>query len=242
MRALAILCMLLSLAFPDVVRAAEFTVVDGDDGWGKLMYLAGPVEDGDFERFSRAIRKAGPDVQGLELRSTGGNVFEALRIGRLLRSLFLDTRAPLQTDFVCPRDSEKLGRKVPCECTSACFLIWLAGVDRIGEELFMHRFFLPRAYFAKLPPDEADSLYRRIQTQTKDYFDEMGVPSALFDRMLAIHSGRVEKLDEDTAMSLMVGLPSFQEWIASNCDSVEGDCISRKRFDARRSAFSKVLK
>src|ERR1700692_3869442 len=73
------------------VNAADFifdpaSLVSKDAGTGTL-YMVGKIVDGDYDRFIATIRSWGPHPFSLDVRSEGGNVIEAMKIGRLVRQL-----------------------------------------------------------------------------------------------------------------------------------------------------------
>src|SRR2546421_4961829 len=73
---------------PAVSRAAEMRLTPIGD-----FYFVGAIVSGDLERF-RAALKASPDVHTINLRSPGGSVVEAIKVGRAIKNLYLDTAAP----------------------------------------------------------------------------------------------------------------------------------------------------
>ena len=52
--------------------------------------VSGPIVEGDFERFRRAVDRFGP--LRVELSGPGGLVLEAMRIGRLVRAKGMETK------------------------------------------------------------------------------------------------------------------------------------------------------
>ena len=76
--------------------------------------VSGPIVEGDFERFRRAVDRFGP--LRVELSGPGGLVLEAMRIGRLVRAKGIETTV--------------LGYQ---DCSSACVLIYAGGLVRTAE-------------------------------------------------------------------------------------------------------------
>lgn len=130
-----------------------------DECRGRQLMLKGVIEPGDYDRFVArmtrlVIGEALPAVQDPEvlwtvkLDSPGGDLAEAMRIGRFLRRALavteVDYRFAPRWDGVW--DHEPDGRIVcldgddplagcaegiqEAECTGACLLIWLGGADR----------------------------------------------------------------------------------------------------------------
>jgi hypothetical protein len=119
--------------------AAEMQLPNGE------FYFVGSIISGDSERFRTAIKQAGPNLQTINLRSAGGNVMEAIKIGRMVKELYLDTGAPLSPAFGpyakhnCSSDHPMVRGRAPCLCGSACFFIWAAGLHPFGDLVFLHR-------------------------------------------------------------------------------------------------------
>jgi hypothetical protein len=83
----------------------------------------------------------------VELNSPGGDVSEAMQIGRLLRQRFMYT-------FVLADH----------ECASACVLILMAGVGRMpmpSSRVGLHRSTFDPAYFASLTPEQGRGKVQR---------------------------------------------------------------------------------
>lgn len=154
----------LSLALmllPAAAQAARFIPVE-DECNGRQLLIQGPIEPGDHQRFLdfMAAHVAGdrpavqdPDVLWtVELDSAGGDLTEAMRIGRFLREAYATTEVGYRYarrpdgvwDFarssatVCLDGRDRLSGchadLVEAECTGACLLIWLGGAARHANE------------------------------------------------------------------------------------------------------------
>jgi hypothetical protein len=80
------------------------------------------ISDGHFQSFLETVKKH-PDIKTVNLKSTGGLVWEAQRISEVIIDLGLDTH-------------------VEEECASACSTIFLSGTTRtlaLGARLGFHR-------------------------------------------------------------------------------------------------------
>jgi len=159
-RAVLAASLLVTLAAP-TASALEFIKLE-DECNGRQLLLKGDIEPGDFDRFlarmaQHVVGDPQPEVQDpevlwtIELDSPGGDLAEAMRIGRFLRSALAITqvsyRFAQRPDGVW--DHEHNGRVVclegedrlagcaeditEAECTGACLLIWLAGGDRYAD-------------------------------------------------------------------------------------------------------------
>ena len=147
---------------PQPLKAADMVIDPSEQ-----FFLVGPIVAGDFERFKAALRKAPDDLATINLRLPGGNVIEALQIGRLIRPLYLDTGAPLSPQagpyakHNCSSDHASVRQKGMCLCASACFLIWAGGMTPFGDHVYLHRIPFDKEYYGSLSPAEADVKYEQ---------------------------------------------------------------------------------
>lgn len=187
---------LLVLIAPLTVRAAEFLRIE-DGCNGRQLMIKGPIERGDYDRFvqrlARMVTGDLPDVQNpdvlwtVKLDSPGGDLQDAMRIGRLLRRSFATTEVSYRyaprpdgvVDFqrsderVCLTGHGKMSGChrdiVKAECTGACLLVWLGGTERhaIEGRLGLHG----------LPGGDVKAV--------RDYLKEMDVPGPWTQRIVA---------------------------------------------------------
>jgi hypothetical protein len=94
------------------------------------------------------------------LLSPGGSISEAIEIGRLVQRNLISTMAPVSlgatkvlftpAGSVMPKEDPAYCKGPDCICASACFLIWVGGIERSGNAIGLHRPYLD--------PDVARSL------------------------------------------------------------------------------------
>jgi hypothetical protein len=198
----AIACLLALLLGSQPAVAARLIVLE-DECRGKQLLLSGPIEPGDADRFADALARLVlsaelPEVQDAELLwtvkldSAGGDLVEAMRIGRLLRRGLAATevsyrfakRADGVYDFERAQDTiclEGQGRLSGCfsdivkaECAGACLLAWLGGADRYAHEGNLGTHGLPA-------PGEGTA-------EVAAYLAEMGLDAEASERLLGPQS------------------------------------------------------
>ena|SRR5208337_2624625 len=103
-----------------------------------VLEIEGEIEPGDALKLLRTYEYCGQFTTGIiSLFSRGGDVEEAMKIGRLIRRLRLSTQAPERSGsykiLASPAD------KANSICASACILVWVAGARRTGDLLILHR-------------------------------------------------------------------------------------------------------
>jgi hypothetical protein len=117
----------------------------------------------------------------VKLDSQGGNIIEALAIGREIRRRFMVTG-------VVPN----------MECDSACVFVLMAGVNRIGGgKIGLHRPAFDPAFFADLSPTAARNRYNTLVEQLRQYYvDEMGGSTEAFRIIMTTPSTSIRYLSQ----------------------------------------------
>jgi len=168
--------------------------------------LVGEIEQGDAARllkfidvtsevlsaeFNRPVR-----VGQIYLNSNGGNLLEAMKVGRVIRNNLMSV---LVTD-----DSV---------CYSACVIALLGGVVRIpfgpvGIHSFYSSEFVGAENFAS-----SSKKYNEIAESVTGYMREMRVPTALLDEMMKVSHKSIKILDFDEMERFgVIGLdPVYQQ-------------------------------
>ncbi|MCB1684512.1 MAG: hypothetical protein R3E82_15390 [Pseudomonadales bacterium] len=198
------------------VQAADFIILE-DECNGQQMLIRGSIEPGDADRFS--ARFAGfvnsnslPLVQNqellwtLKLDSPGGDLQEAMAIGRRVRELLVTTEVNYRfvqrpdgvydfdrkSDAVCLSGDDRLAGCSPsvavAECTGACLLIWLAGADR-------------RAIEGRLGNHGLAS----GSSQAADYLSDMEIDPIWISRLLEVEA--------DREINTAAGAPRSDGWL-----------------------------
>ena len=124
-----IFLLLLGLIFilnENLLQAAQIDVYSTEEFAN--IRLIGKIEKGDAEKFKiivEYLREEKITVNMLMLASIGGDAFEAMKIGIIVRESFIPTRAPINLDagFTCNGYPLQL-EDADCDCASACFSIF----------------------------------------------------------------------------------------------------------------------
>ncbi len=146
------------------------------------LTLKGRIEPGDFSKVLRVIdshnNSRSCKLYNIKLSSPGGDVDEAMKIGRIIRKRELFTE-------VDPAD----------QCLSSCVLILGAGVVR---SVFEARIGIHRPYFVSLDKGlsttEIQNLRKQMISRMKAYADEMDLSERLIDEMMSIPPERIKIL------------------------------------------------
>ncbi|MBC8021155.1 MAG: hypothetical protein H7X78_08100 [Methyloceanibacter sp.] len=146
-----------------------------------IFKMKGEIKRGDLGELQARAEflklRTGPKGGSIRLivfGSSGGDVQEAMRIGRWLR----------ENEFTV---------LIYQECASACVYILAAGVERIAPDevaVLVHRPYL-------LDQPSTGSLHRtmgELLQLSRDYFAEMNIPEALADEMFSVEPAQSRRL------------------------------------------------
>jgi hypothetical protein len=219
------LCVLLFSSL--VVTGAELFYMDHDTVTDQFvgpigpLVLSGEIVPGDADRLLTKIlddENRFLQQNKILLASDGGDVAEALRVARLIKSLYTQV-------IVMPLT----GR-----CVSACFFIYAAATQREadGERLIgINRPYLV-ADGAAAPPTDVPMAEGGDLTPVRAFLQENAVPGYLVDEMLRHASDDAYWLSADDEKNLGYRSASFERFLRSKCawdDKIERDVYAGAR-------------
>jgi hypothetical protein len=200
--------------------------------------LEGKIERGDFQKLHSFLFDSFP--QEIYLASLGGDLAEAMKIGRLVRSLKLETVVPGKyprclknatqvadkcrsiADFVRHRLKPP---KADYMCASACFFVFVAGIKRFVDSplgsaiLGIHRPYLSDSDLKAETSDEAIAAADRTRAAVDSYLREMGVPAKYEDEMFGISKNDIRWISDDEVRADFDGfIPELRDWADARCD------------------------
>jgi hypothetical protein len=214
--------------------------------------LEGVIVPGDFEKVSSFIISHIPDK--IFLASPGGNLNEAMKIGRLVRAFKLETIAPWSSspdlDFKKKNGALKgLQDTNNYLCASACFFVFVAGIHRVmhlsgdvaeGVGLAIHRPYMSDSDLRAISADSAISAAAKTRTVVDEYLKEMGVPAKYGDAMFAIPKDEVKWVDADSFIADLKGfVPELRDWVDARCNKLTSS--EKKFWDAVRDKTNSQL-
>lgn len=220
--------------------------------WCNGYLINGEIAKGDYEKVRNSLSQSYFIIPSFFLNSPGGDVDEAIKIGRLFRKYLIQTIAP--NDYgkgpwlyaSNSKGNPLLCHGNNCMCASACALIWFGAVTRQGI-VGLHRPQILDEQFKISPPAEAAKTYRQALQKITDYLKDMEVPNPMADAMVATTSSEIQWIDET-----MYGLehpPSFEEWVSASCGPFPRDelqalselATSKDPLTASDNALQKLL-
>jgi ATP-dependent protease ClpP protease subunit len=196
MRAPKIFKILVFFLMPSA-NAQEFTKLDNG-----IMRMSGEITDTTLVRFIYEYTSWEIPPLKFEISSNGGNVIEAMALGRFIR----ESRIPVAASG---------------DCLSACFFIYMGGVERSvnrGGRLGLHRPYFNKNFYSNLTTSEAERVYEENAQRSISYLKEMGTPQESIERMFKTSSSSMFYLSPEESHDLLGDrAPFYEEWIFAKC-------------------------
>ena len=187
---IATITLFFTLMLLNHAHAAEITSNHVDCGGFPCAYFIGDIKSGDLIRLKsafdsptrrRSFTVLNQEIFILQLNSRGGDLEEAMDIGRWVRKSKILVSMP-----------------VNAECFSACVYILAAGVSKaITGSLQSQRVGIHRPYLTRMPKDGVQVAIRKALAESKAYFSEMNIPEQLADAMFSISPDDMEILTDE---------------------------------------------
>ena len=199
--------------------SADIRPYISNDGSFRAVVIEGLIESDDFEKFIEIVRENQGALSQVYIFSSGGDFYEAMKIGKAMRALELASQVPMRG---------KSGKPVPSNfnptpddpknntCASAGFFIHIGAVHRGGTYLAVHRPYFDKTSFGQLSQEDAENAFNALQKDARKYMKEMGVPKHIQEDVLGTSSDNALVLDEKTVKTYFwLELPYRHEWILS---------------------------
>ncbi len=219
------MCVLLLAGVP--ATSAELFYMDHDPYTGQFVGPVGPlvvsgeIVPGDYARLLTKIledQNRFLSQNKIILASDGGDVAEALKMARLVKSLY----------------TEIVVEPLTGRCVSACFFIFAAAGQREadGEKLIgINRPFLVAPGAAAAPPTTAAAEGRDL-IEVREFLQVNAVPGYLVEEMFRRASDDAYWLSADDEKNLGYRAAWFNQYLRAKCawdDQIERDVYAGKR-------------
>ncbi len=214
-----IAAILLLCSFTSSTYAAKFWFQDNARLSQDTLVIEGKIEAGDYEALRDVISNFGPLIKDVYLYSPGGDAIEAMKMGDLLRNLYLTTVSPNFSLTEYQRDRNKISPACDrsyepgpkdqsnCTCDSACFLIWLGGFERKGVYVGVHRPVFDTEFYSSISPSDAEALYESMIASMEEYLQKYKVPDEIIEQMLNTPSHEIHGIWAEQ----LGGYPAFYD-------------------------------
>ena len=179
---------------PSLAMQFSFKYLTSGPQQGEIngIKMDGTIEPGDYERLVGFVRSAPFDfmaVGNVYLDSNGGSVAEALKIARLVKSMY--KRALVSRSSIC---------------LSSCFYIYAAAVERAVNptmaKVGIHRPYYPAAEFARLSPAQAEMRYAALDADVRAWLTVVSVPGRYIEKMFSVSSKEMYMLNENDLLEI----------------------------------------
>ena len=196
----------------------------------KIYMISGEITSRDVNQVKNVLQSVGAHATfygeapiRFRLNSTGGDIYAAIEIGKLIRK----ARAECEIE---------IGGK----CYSACVLVLSGAVVRwvLGGEVGIHRPY--SKYVGNRDYESTQNEYRRTETAVRAYLTEMNLPGQLFEAMLSVPPEKIRILsDEETEAFGLSGTDPVEQ---ETRDAMDADRygISRTELLRRKTNVDKV--
>ena len=206
--------------------------------------LSGSIEPGDSERFEKFLSEQ-KQLMRLHLRSPGGNVSEAMKMGRMIRKRFLPTIAVPYSEAGKPATSAICGVDTlpPC-CVSACALMYFGGAQWfVADRLGLHRPTLED--LGDMDYDASTNALTKAKNAIQIYLDEMEIDPKVNSLMMDTPANRLvvwtidERHEESADPDYIYKYPpSIHDWLFAKCrrmgDRSRLDCMAGQLTEERQ--------
>ncbi|MBA3012350.1 MAG: hypothetical protein KKF12_12015 [Proteobacteria bacterium] len=182
--------------------------------------VVGEIDKGDFCKLIKCLSKfiengkpkavelkgdkySGSPVGWVTFNSVGGDVQEAIKIGRFLREGLVEV-------------------VIHEKCYSSCFTA-VTGAIKVyeGSDIFgevgIHRMFLDKKTLINMNMQEYEKVYNKIKMGARNYFIDMDVPVSIIEKIFTIPSGDLYILKGKESEFLWKNPPAYDEWIEARC-------------------------
>jgi hypothetical protein len=198
-----------------------------------VLVIEGVIVSGDYNKVRNFLREKSNFDKingGVFLASPGGNVGEAIKIGLLIRSLRLTTDAPSGPPLSIPKFGESLIRandlvkpKNDYLCVSACFMIYVAGIDRKlnwAGRLGLHRPMQLESNNKRMNDDAKKQLSLGVRQAIDNYLRAMNLRIKYIDLMFSIPPNEIRWITQNELESDFQGLiPELKDVVDAKCNS-----------------------
>jgi hypothetical protein len=176
-----------------------------DNATNVWLLMSGEIRPGDYQKLLEFLRIHVIDITGkaVVISSQGGDVAEAIRIGKFIKSTYVPV-------VVGPR----YGR-----CASACFIIFASAAQRVsmGGFIGIHRPSLKPENVRRLPLMEAQREESQQSHNLAQYLHSLEVPEQLIEEMLANAPKSMHWLSNDELAQLGQRAAWYEQLLVARC-------------------------
>ncbi len=176
------------------------------DRLGGTFTMHGEIKKDDSLRFIAELVSWETPPTVFYITSKGGNLEEAMRIGKIIR----ESQIPVWSGE---------------ECYSACVFIYASGVEREAQgNIGLHRPDFDKEYFKNLSSVEAKNKYESLKMKSIQYLKEIEVSQGIIERMFHTGSTDIDIIEAGEANKIFgVRAPFYEEWLTAKCGKLTNE-------------------
>lgn len=201
---------------------------------GNGIIIEGEIVQGDHARLLALLDRHGSRIDSVSIYSSGGSVFEAIKIGTLIRDLRLRTIAPKSFGFrgnLC----NGISNQKNCTCLSACVLVFAGGIHHSGNVLGVHRSYVGNDFHKYMRGTHGIDASGQLMYTVNDYLKKMSFPQPFIDTMNATRSQHISFLKEGEIHRHLSGyVPPFSEQVMAKCGNGDETRRHLEQLDKKR--------
>ena len=233
-----LLTFILTIVFTEFAQSAQISD-EKDHRDEPIIFVDGQIATGDYDKIKTIAREfveRGEEVR-LLINSSGGNLFEALKIGEFVNQIY--ATVTIKGDQISPNKG-KLKK-----CYSACVIIWISAFkrDHVQDNEFftsegqivwetiegkeniksvpligIHRPYIDPEVYGEMSLNEAEKTYSRLEKLVNAHLSAMGVPETFINRMFRIPSQKIELIPKTDFIDIFgYERPFLEEWFSAKC-------------------------
>ena len=175
------------------------------------IHISGSIAPGDAAKVAALLKG---EQMTVSINSPGGDVYEAMRLGRLLRA----RRATIEVTSRSSMPRGSVWESSPSVCASACILVYAGATTRYVSfwqdttgTVHTSKLLVHRPYFQSVSPANARAYWQRADKDIRSYLAEMNVPQRLADLMNATPPERARELSYAEREELLPSVDPAEE-------------------------------
>jgi ATP-dependent protease ClpP protease subunit len=185
--------------------------------------ISGEITSLDLNQVKNIVQRKGAwDRLYFRLNSSGGDIYAAMEIGKLIRKA--------RGECVVPK-----GEK----CYSACVFVLAGAVKRfVAGEVGIHRPY--STYVGKRDYESTQNEYRRTETAVRVYLREMNLPAQLFEAMVVVPPEKIRILSDKELEAFGLSGTDPVEQDTEDATDASKYGISKTEYLLRKASVDKV--
>lgn len=188
------------------IKYSDVNPYSGEHMDGQYLLLRGEITPGDYDHLLSVIWNDPGRFLGnrlIVLASPGGDIQEAMKIARLVKSVYAKARVGPVTGG----------------CASSCFFIFASAAyhGASARTIGIHRPYVHPRRLASLSPSQAEALQNDLFRQARSYLQELQISTNIIDTMFQRASSEVYWLSSAELEQIGRYPPWYEQFLIGRC-------------------------